>query len=220
VQLTELGGPVPLNNLVVKTQLHPSPRGKQPALTIEQASVHLFDGSIRLDNCTYDGNSTADSCLLRIDRLDLQPLIALHKVDGLTVSGRVQGQLPLQFSPQGMTIHQGRLENDADGGIIRYQPGDGAMHDSPLTTYAIMALKELHYHRLLAQVDYLPDGALTVGLHLQGKNPQMEGGRPVHLNITTEQNLLSLLKSLQYSHGLTSELDRKVRQQPSRPPAN
>jgi hypothetical protein len=60
-------------------------------------------------------------------------------------------------------------------------------------------------------VDYLPDGLLTIALQLQGKNPKLEGGRPVHLNITTEQNLLSLLKSLQYSQSLSSELDRKIR---------
>jgi hypothetical protein len=214
VQLTEMGGPLPLNDLVIKTSVHPSSHGKQPAVTIEQASVRLFDGSMRLEPCTYDGNSPAETCLLQLDNLDLQALIALHQVDGLTVNGRVHGQLPLQFSPQGIAIHQGRLENVAGGGIIRYQPGAGAMHDSPLTAYAIKALKDLRYHRLLALVDYLPDGTLTVGVQLQGKNPHLEADRPIHLNITTEQNLLSLLKSVQYSHGLTSELDRKIRQQP------
>jgi hypothetical protein len=220
VQLTEMQGPVPAKNFVMKMHLRPSPSGKGPSLFIEAAAAQLFHGSIGLENCAYDRNKPHEACLLHLDNLDVQPLMALQKIDGLTVSGRIQGQLPLQFSPQGMTIHQGKLENDAEGGIIRYQPAGSNPLDSPLTAYALKALEELHYHRLAALVDYLPDGTLTLGLQLQGKNPQLEAGRPVHLNITTEQNLLSLLKSLQYSHGLTSELDRTIRQQPSRQPAN
>ena len=220
VQLTEMQGPVPVKNFVMKMHLRPSPPGKGPSLFIEAAAAQLFHGSIGLENCAYDRNKPHEACLLHLDNLDVQPLMALQKIDGLTVSGRIQGQLPLQFSPQGMTIHQGKLENDAEGGIIRYQPAGSNPLDSPLTAYALKALEELHYHRLAALVDYLPDGTLTLGLQLQGKNPQLEAGRPVHLNITTEQNLLSLLKSLQYSHGLTSELDRTIRQQPSRQPAN
>ncbi len=220
VQLTEMQGPVPAKNFVMKIHLRPSPPGKGPNLLIEEAAVQLFNGSIGLENCMYARNSPHDVCLLHIDNLDVQPLIALQKVDGLTGSGRVHGQLPLQFSPQGMTIHHGKLENDADGGIIRYQPGGSTVLDSPLTVYALKALEELHYHRLAALIDYLPDGTLTLSLQLQGKNPKLEAGRPVHLNITTEQNLLSLLKSLQYSHGLAAELDRTIRQQSSSQPAN
>lgn len=211
LELGQLQGPIPAEHLVVKTRLRPSAHGKGPNLLIDQAALQLFGGSLQLEDCVYDRNRPDSVCLLRIDNLDLQPLTALHQVEGLTVSGRVQGSLPLQFSPQGVSVRHGELANTAEGGIIRYRPTGSALAQSPLTAYAAQALEDLHYERLTAQVDYLPDGLLTIALQLQGKNPKLEGGRPVHLNIAAEQNLLSLLKSLQYSQSLSSELDRKIR---------
>jgi hypothetical protein len=52
---------------------------------------------------------------------------------------------------------------------------------------------------------------LTVNLKLQGTSPELETSRPVHLNINTEQNLLSLLKSLRYAEGISAKIDSKVR---------
>ncbi|UCB56267.1 MAG: YdbH domain-containing protein, partial [Thiotrichales bacterium] len=48
---------------------------------------------------------------------------------------------------------------------------------------------------------------------LKGTSPELETTRPVHLNINTEQNLLSLLKSLRFAEGISANIDRKVRQQ-------
>jgi hypothetical protein len=71
-------------------------------------------------------------------------------------------------------------------------------------------LEEFHYQEFSTDVSYLADGTLTTQMHLKGTSPGLETDRPVHLNISTEQNLLSLLKSLQYSKALTSEIDQQV----------
>lgn len=211
VQLDKLEGPIPVDQLTMHTRFTAPAGGQAPVVAIERADAALFNGKIRLANCVYDRGNPDTACLVRLDDLDLQPIVALQKVDGLTVTGRVSGQLPLRFSPQGVRIHQGRVENIGSG-LIRYHPAGNTLEGSPLTVYARNALEELHYQRLTAHIDYLPDGTLTVALHLQGQNPKLEGGRAVHLNLNTEQNLLSLLKSLQYSHSLSSELNRTIRQ--------
>jgi len=212
VELVQLQGPVPVDNFLLKTSLSPSAHGRHPKLLIEQAGAELLGGKIHLENCTYDSNNPQSECLLHIDDFDLQQIIALQKVEELAASGRVYGNLPLHFTSQGVTVNQGQLQNGSEGGIIRYRPTGGALQGSPHTAYALKALEEFHYQRLTALVNYVPDGTLAVNLQLQGNNPKLENTRPVHLNINTEQNLLSLLKSLQYSHELTSELDRQVQQ--------
>jgi hypothetical protein len=220
IQLVQLQGPVPAANLLIKTSLSPSPHGRQPKLLIEQASAELFDGKVHLENCTYDSNNLPSDCLLQIEELDLPRIIALQKMEGLTASGRVGGSLPLQFTPEGVIVNQGRLQNAPEGGLIKYQPAGEALQASPLTSYALKALEEFHYQKLVAQIQYIPDGTLNVNLQLQGKSPKLESARPVHLNINTEQNLLSLLKSLQYSHKLTSELDQQIQPHPHLPRPN
>ena len=212
IELVQLQGPIPADNVLLKTSLSPSAHGRRPNLLIEQMGAELLGGKMRLENCAYDSNNPQSDCLLQIDDFDLQRIVALQKVEELTASGRVYGNLPLHFTPQGMTVNQGQLQSGSEGGIIRYQPTSGALQDSPLTAYALKALEEFHYQRLTALVHYVPDGTLAVNLQLQGNNPKLENTRPMQLNIDTEQNLLSLLKSLQYSHKMTSELDRKIQQ--------
>ena len=61
---------------------------------------------------------------------------------------------------------------------------------------------------------------LTISLRLEGTSPELDTSRPVHLNINTEQNLLSLLKSLRYAEGISANIDRKVRRQYEQSPSN
>ena len=212
IELVQLQGAVPVDNFLLKTNLSPSAQGRHPNLLIEQMEAELFGGKMHLENCAYDINNPQSECLLQIDDFDLQRIIALQKVEELAASGRVYGNLPLHCTPQGVAVNQGQLQNSSEGGIIRYQTTGGSLQGSPLTAYALKALEEFHYQRLTALVNYVPDGTLAVNLQLQGNNPKLENTRPIHLNIDTEQNLLSLLKSLQYSHKLTSELDRQIQQ--------
>ncbi|MGE4560261.1 MAG: YdbH domain-containing protein, partial [Desulfobulbus sp.] len=211
LQLASMGGPVPMQDLTLATRIRPDRRSRQPIVTLEQGTMRLLDGVLRLpQQCTYALDGTPTTCMVQLDGINLESLVALHQVEGLTVSGRVRGRLPLHFSAPGLRIEHGILENEAKGGIIRYRPPTGAMENSPLTAYALTALRDLHYQHLAAQVDYQPDGTLAVALQVRGNNPGLDNGRPVHLNLNTEQNLLSLLKSLQYSQSLSSELGRKL----------
>ncbi len=210
IRLTRLQAPALVDNFLLKSDLAPSVRGTIPLLHIKQAEAALFDGTIQLADCSYDHNRPQSTCTVRINDIDLPKIVALQNTEGLSVSGRVTGNLPIHFLPEGIRIAHGQLQNSSQGGIIRYQPAGGAAQSAGLSSYALKALEEFHYQRLAAQVQYLPNGSLIINLQLQGKSPNLDATRPVHLNINTEQNLLSLLKSLQYSHKLTSELDRQI----------
>ncbi|MDD2463162.1 MAG: YdbH domain-containing protein [Desulfobulbus sp.] len=210
LQLTRIQGPVPMEDLQVRIQIRPTSKGTNSVLVFDQGKARLLDGMLRIDQCTYALDGTPTPCQLQLENLNLEPLIALHQVEGLAVSGRLRGQLPLQFSSQGLQIRHGILENEAKGGLIRYQPPKGTMQSSALTAYALAALENLHYQNLAAQVDYQSEGTLAVALQIKGNNPTLDNGRAVQLNLKTEQNLLSLLKSVQYSQSLSSELGRKL----------
>ena len=140
-------------------------------------------------------------------------MLTLQQVKGLKVSGSVSGELPIRLDKVGLHVDHGSLHNEQAGGIIEYTPpSKSGLANSPLTGYALKALEEFHYNLLAASADYSPDGTLEVKLHLEGKSPRLDTKRPVHLNITTQQNLLSLVKSLRYSDSLTHEIDREVQQ--------
>ena len=121
LRLDSISGPVPCDQLSLKHRLRTGRRNSHE-LILEQGELTTFDGQLRLANCVYALDGRPVQCTLDLRQIDLKPLIALHQVEGLTVSGRMQGQLPFSFSAQGVQIVHGVLANEADGGIIRYQP--------------------------------------------------------------------------------------------------
>ena len=151
--------------------------------------------------------------------VDVAKIVALQNAKGLEANGTVEGQLPLKLGRDGVSIDEGELHSINQGGIIRYQPSDGTFAESGLTAYALKALEEFRYEQFSARISYQPEGTLIAQLRLVGQSPRLDTQRPVHLNIHTEQNLLSLLKSIRYSQGLSSELEQDMRRHipPSHP---
>lgn len=213
VAVATIKSPIPLNNLTARLQLlPPGKKGTAPSLVIQDGSVRIFDGKVQTNNCRYDSGRSSNTCTFTLHDLDIAKILALHQVDGLSVSGRINGSIPLNLDKTGFSVTEGSLRNSGAGGMVQYQPSSKALKSSPYSEYVLKALEEYHYHSLDASLSYQPDGTLVAGLQLEGRSPKLETDRPVHLNLRAEQNLLSLLKSLQYSQGLTSELNRRVQE--------
>ena len=62
------------------------------------------------------------------------------------------------------------------------------------------------------EVFYDEDGELLLSVQLQGRNPNMNNGQAINLNVNITNNIPSLLKSLQASRVITDELERFVSQ--------
>jgi hypothetical protein len=212
IRVHQVQGPVlPLANLQIKAGLG-SPDGKSPSLLrIDKAEVELLGGRVEVEGCLYDFDRPENFCLLTIRDMDMEQIVAMQKVEGLTVDGRIGGRLPLALTAQGIQVDHGQLEHVGQGGIVRYRPPGGPPPGSPLTDYALKALEEFHYQHLGAQVEYMSDGTLIIALQLQGRSPHIKPDRPLHFNVTIEQNLLSLLQSLQYTQSLPGALHREIR---------
>ena len=219
VEIERLGGPVALEHLRLDTAVHRSDSGPLPSLVLARASGELFGGRITAEHCVYDLNQPLHSCRLHVANVDVAKIVALQNAKGLEANGTVEGQLPLKLGRDGVSIDEGELHSINQGGIIRYQPSDGTFAESGLTAYALKALEEFRYEQFSARISYQPEGTLIAQLRLVGQSPRLDTQRPVHLNIHTEQNLLSLLKSIRYSQGLSSELEQDMRRHipPSHP---
>ncbi|MBU0961072.1 MAG: YdbH domain-containing protein, partial [Proteobacteria bacterium] len=91
-----------------------------------------------------------------------------------------------------------------------YQPAGENNALRQLPAYAIHALEEFHYTQLTATPLYESDGTLTINIHTEGQSPRVNTNRPIHLNLNTSQNILSLLQSLRYSKKLTDDLEKRL----------
>ena len=73
-------------------------------------------------------------------------------------------------------------------------------------------LEDFHYDLLGSSLDYDQSGTLRLGMRLQGRNPAIEQGRPIHFNINLEEDIPTLLASLQLTDKVNEIIKQRVQQ--------
>ncbi|MGB5396749.1 MAG: YdbH domain-containing protein [Gammaproteobacteria bacterium] len=201
----------------ISTQLRLKTPGKQllPEIEIQNLRGEIFDGQFTAEDFIYDLNAATNRLKINATNIDLAKIVETQQLEDITVTGRIDGSIPVKINAQGVSIEHGAFINDVRAGTIRYNPAAGTeqLKQNPITGMTLDALRDFRYSELSAGVDFTPEGVLTIDLRLKGTSPELDTKRPVHLNINTEQNLLSLLKSLRYAKGVSDAIDAKVRRQ-------
>ena len=75
---------------------------------------------------------------------------------------------------------------------------------------ALDLLGNFEYEALGSTVELDPQGNLSLGLSLAGKNPAFYAGRSIKFNINVEQNLDPLLQSLRLNDRLVEQLEQRI----------
>lgn len=187
--------------------------GGPARLVLETAEAGILGGTVGLARLPLWPLPATARTRVGVAGLDLARLVALEQRPDLEASGRLDGVLPLVLTPEGPRIAGGRLAARPPGGVIRFRAGAaarGAAANAQLAmTYRI--LEDFHYRHLAARVDYTPRGDLLLEVRLRGRNPAYAGGRPVHLNLTVQENVPALLRSLGLAGELSGRVEERVR---------
>jgi len=129
-------------------------------------------------------------------------------------TGVLDGVIPVILTQTGVQVRDGILEARPPGGVLRYQPvpataQEVAPADSHLSL-VLQALSDFHYNALKLGIQYEEDGTLKLTARLEGKNPDWQQGRPVHFNLTVQENVPALLKSLRVVQGIEQSLQERL----------
>jgi hypothetical protein len=215
ITLEHLDSGVTASNIYTDLQIQVSRTGTQPRLAVQGLKGEIFGGTFTADDFIYDLNRETNRFRIAASDIDLAAIMETQQLEHIEVTGKVDGAIPVLINKQGVYIEHGTFINKVRTGTIRYSPAaeSGQLQQSPLTQVALDALKDFHYNHLSADVNFTPEGTLTINVQLKGTSPELDTNRPVHLNINTEQNLLSLLKSLRFAEGVSANIDRQVRRQ-------
>jgi hypothetical protein len=117
-------------------------------------------------------------------------------------------------TPTGVQVHDGLLAARPPGGVLRYQPASataqaGAPADAQMAL-VWQALSDFHYTTLQFGIQYKEDGTLQLTARVEGQNPDWQHGRPVHFNLTVQENIPALFHSLRVVQGLEQSLQEHV----------
>lgn len=183
-------------------------------LSLHDNQLNVFHGTVSLPQQRYDLSQDEWLLPLQLKKLELQQLLTQHPTSDLTGQGWFSGEIPLIISARGMEVSQGRLQAEAPGGRLNYRSpkAQGIAASNPSMNMIIAALDDFHYSVLNSDVSYSPDGQLLLALRLEGRNPALESGRPVHFTITLEENLPALITSLQLTNQLNEVIQQRVQQ--------
>lgn len=178
-------------------------------LSWTRASSGLFKGEASLEPGRVDLSQAGQRLTARLKGLQLDEIFRVYPAEGLAGRGALSGQLPVLVDPKGVRIERGRVAAEAPGYLrFRSEKMRALGRSNPGMQLVVDALDDFHYDLLESAVDYDEHGKLTLGLRLQGRNPDLEKGRPINLNVNLEEDVPALLTSLQ----LTDKVSETIRQ--------
>ena len=193
--------------------------GWTPPATLEWVALHnvsaaVFGGRVRSEGVRLDFAHPDQTFPVKVEQLDLQQLLHLEQQKGMEGTGVLDGVIPVIFTPTGVQVHDGILEARPPGGVLQYQPApetaqEVAPADAQLSL-VLQALSDFHYHALKLGIQYEEDGTLKLTARLEGKNPDWQQGRLVNFNLTVQENIPALLKSLQLVQGIEQSLQERL----------
>lgn len=179
----------------------------------QRVQVNLLNGKAWLDAQRLDLNR-ADKLILHLEGLELQELFKVYPAEGLAGTGIIDGQLPVYFERGGaFYIEAGQLQARQPGVLQFHSEKIQALGESnPAMRIVSDALEDFHFNLLHSALSYDQSGKLLLNIRLEGKNPDVEKGRPIHLNINLEEDIPALLASIQLSGQVSEIIQKRIRE--------
>lgn len=187
---------------------------KRSLVKLKTLQAELLGGQVKVKDVQFDLLNPEVKTQIDIERLDLAAILELEQQEGLSGEGRLSGNFPMHYKNGELTISDGHLNSLSPGGKILFTPTQSvaayAATNIGLKT-AIEALGNFHYQQLDIKLDYLTDGTALLKTRLKGNNPDWNKGHPIDFTINIEENVLQLLKTLQFTDKLTKTVEKRYR---------
>ena len=181
------------------------------SVDIENLRMTAFGGVVTADPFSFHTETDRNTLTLRAESIDLSELLSLNEFEAIDVSGSIAAVLPVTIENDTVTISNGTLTGEPAGGVIRYLP-DGALDEADASTLGLVrrALSNFEFNTLTSDVNLTEAGDLNLQLQLTGRNPDLDGERPVVLNLGVENNIPQMLKSLRAARAVEEILEKRL----------
>ncbi|MFJ3051943.1 YdbH domain-containing protein [Pseudomonas nitroreducens] len=186
----------------------------------QQAELGLFNGRAWLPPGAVDLSARREGLTLKLEGLALEAILAAYPAEGLSGNGIIDGNLPLGLHDGKLVIHGGEVAARQPGVLqFRSEKIRSLGQSNPAMQLVATAIDDFRYDKLSSRVDYDESGKLLLALSLSGRNPALEQGRPINLNVNLEENVPKLLTSLQLSDRVSDTIRKRVQERLRNDPA-
>ena len=212
LKLANLNIGVPITDMTLQAEMFLRKGGK-PKITVTDLAMNVLGGKMIGKRIELDLAHEQNPFTLQVSGVDMEEVLKLEQKQGLFGSGIIDGELPLILTGDGIAMQHGQLVARKPGGKLKYSANEavvGMAKSNAGLQLLVTAMEDFNYKLLEADVGYSPDGLLKLKVRLKGNNPELEGGRPVHLNVNVEDNILELLRSLRLAREISEEIGEQV----------
>lgn len=205
---------VEFTNLKTTVDVDWTVSGTGPAIELRDIQGELFGGTMTSPSVHVDLAKAPARLAISLREIDLAKVLSLEQQKGIDGTGLLNGTLPLTITAAGVSVKDGTIEAQPPGGVIRYtttaEAGKLPAESDHSLRLVSQALNNFHYNVLRVGVQYREDGQLQLSARLEGKNPDMKKTPPIHFNLTVQENIPTLLKSLRVTQDIEASLRQRV----------
>jgi hypothetical protein len=209
-------GPVTLRIAEVKNQVTSTnitadlegwyPWNEAQPLTLSEVNVDILGGKLRMQQLRMPQH---DAALLRLENISSSELISAVNPKQFTMSGRVNGGLPLWLNHPQWIIKEGWLSNPGPLTLrLDKDMADAIVENNIAAGVAVNWLRYMEISHSWTSINLDNLGELTLRANVQGTS-QVEGKRnAVRLNYSHQENLFTLWRSLRFGDNLQTWLEQ------------
>jgi hypothetical protein len=188
-----------------------------PLVEVRNIRCGLLGGTATSQGLRADLGYPPYGLTVLVRELDLHKILSLEQQNGLEGTGVLDGTIPVTVTSQGLTVKDGNLEARPPGGVIQYaaspETAQAVTQANANMQMVLQALNNFHYNVLQVGAQYGESGMLQLEARLEGRNPDQKKSPPIRFNLTVQENVPALLKSLR----LVGDLEDSVRRRISKP---
>jgi len=194
---------VPIENFA--SQILINTKQQNIALVANNIQGETLGGSFKIANAEWPFQAER-SVDVQLNGIDLEKLLELDQQQGIVVTGKISGILPVYYDGQQWLLEEGELYNVSEGIIqVKNNPAVAELKaNNPELKLAFDALQNLHYHQLTSAVSMADDGYMLLATEIKGINPDIDN--EVNLNLNLNYDLLGLLESLD----ITKQMENRI----------
>ena len=204
---------VEVRNVAMSVQGEWDLRQLLPVIDVRDISCELLGAAVTSEGGRADLAHPPFAFTVVARHLDLEQILSLEQQEGLDGSGLIDGSLPFTVTNRGVIVKDGRFEARPPGGRIRYAASPEATttvtEANANMRLVLQALSNFHYNVLQVGAEYEEDGTLKLKTRLEGKNPDQKKSPPIHFNLTVQENIPALLKSLRLVQDIEDSVQKK-----------
>lgn len=186
-----------------------------PVIDVRDFQCDVFGGAVTSPGLLVDLAKPPYRAVFSLRNLDLAKVLSVEQQKGLLGTGTLNGTLPVTGTHDGVTVRDGVVEAQPPGGVIRYASTLESSKlisesDSSLRLVA-QALNNFHYTLLRVGVEYAENGMLDLSAQMEGRNPDLKKSPPIQFNLTVQEHVPTLLKSLRLVQDIQEAVERKFK---------